>query len=267
MKSNEIRKRLGISASVLKKLVDEGLPFAKNGRARDFDVVEVDGWLVKHGYAEPDQPTVPPPSEVVCETYADLAKALGMTGRDPNRTIASWATQPGFPGTSGTPGKRNARLPVEQIREWLAGREGGGEFAKQDDELRQLDRERRRLQIEFENRKLREQLDRLADVDEVAQFNRQCASDAQAMLRPLADEVVALLPSRTAARIRAQIHKKVTALLDDAFEAIARITRGDTDGEEETHDKEADQTKGKSKGKTKAKRRRAGGSSRAKRRK
>lgn len=228
MNSRGLRKKLGITAAVLKQLIDEGLPFTKKGRARDFDLVAVDQWLMDHGYAEPERPS----GEVICETYADLAKALNMTCRDPNRSIAGWVTQPGFPGTPGTPGKRNARLPVEQIRDWLASREGGGEYAKQDDELRQLDRERRRLQIEFENRKLQEQLDRLADVDEVAQFNRQCAADAQAMLRPLPDEVLALLPPRTTSRVRAQIHKKVTALLDDAFEAIARIARGDVDDEQ-----------------------------------
>ncbi len=269
MNSRELRSKLGITAAVLKKLVDEGMPRAKKGRVWQYDEAAVDQWLLDHGYAEPERP----PGEVICETYDDLVVALGMTGKDPKRVIAGWVKVPGFPGTPGTPGKRNARLPVEQIKDWLATRDGGGEYAKQDDELRQLDRERRRLQIEFENRKLREQLDRLADVDEIAQFNRQCAADAQAMLRPLPDEVLALLPSRTTPRTRAVIHKKVTELLDDAFEAIARITRGDNDGEEDGQNSIKEKDGGKSqrqpqRGHTKKhKRRSSGGSGRSKRRK
>jgi hypothetical protein len=230
LKAAELQKRLGITPAVLKSLVDRGLPVDRRGRIRYFDVAAVDAWLLANGFAEPEPPPAPP--ELICETYADLAVALGMTSRDPNRVIAGWATQPGFPGTPGTPGKRNARLPVEQIRQWLATRESTAELGPKDDELRELDRERRRLQIELESQHLREQLNRLADVDEVARFNRQVAADAQAILRPLADEVVALLPSKTAARIRAAIHKQTNDLLDDAFETIARIVQGDTNAEE-----------------------------------
>lgn len=235
MKAGELQKRLGITPAVLRTLVASGMPVGRCGRVRDFDPLAVDSWLLANGYAEPE-----PPPEVVCETYADLAVALGMTCRDPIRVIAGWATQPGFPGTPGTPGKRNARLPVEQIRNWLATRDGGSAFAASDDEMRELDRERRRLQIELESQRLREQLNRLADVDEVARFNRQCAADAQAMLRPLADEVVALLPSKTASRIRAAIHKATNQLVDDAFASIARMVRGDVDESPNTEATEAE---------------------------
>jgi len=230
MKSKELQKRLKIDAAQLRALVARGLPVGKKGRARDFNPAEVDQWLLDNGFAAPQRPADPP--EVVCTTYAELARALNMNCRDPIRTIAGWVNLPGFPGTAGQPGKRNARLPVQEIRDWLATRQSGAEYASQADELRELDRERRRLQIEFENRKLRQQLDRLADVEEVARFNRQAAADAQAILRPLPDEVVDLLPSNATGRTRARVHARTNELIENAFAAIARMIRGDADNEE-----------------------------------
>lgn len=225
--STALKKKLGISDSTFRRIIKEGLPFTKQGRCRKFDMPTVNAWLYEKGYAKKP--------EKIAKTYAELARELGMTSRDPNRTIGKWAVMPGWPGRAGVPGKQAAYLPVEKIREWLAER-GSDADTSGDSELAALRREQARLQLEVSNRELHASLGRLADVDEVAQFNRQCVSDAMSMLEPLADEVVDLLPSSVRAATRRSVHKAVTEMLDNARESIARIIEGDTDEEESDAD-------------------------------
>lgn len=239
--SNELKSHLGIDERTLRRLLREGLPCAKRKRARVFDLDRVDAWLIDRGYAE--QPAV----ETICQTYAELAIALGMTGKDPTRIIAGWATQPGFPGKPGTQGRRDAHLPVEQIRDWLASRDNALGLAG-DDEMRELQRREKRLRLELAERELQEQLGRLADVEEVAAFNRKVVADTVSILEPLADEVVSLLPRKIAASVRSEVHRAVMTLLDNARESIARVIEGDTD---ETEDVEEAAPKPKPKSKRK----------------
>lgn len=240
--SNQLKSQLGIDERTLRKLVREGLPFSKRKRARQFDLEQVNAWLLQHGYAE--QPAV----ETICQTYAELARELGMAGKDPTRIIAGWVTQPGFPGRPGTQGRRDAFLPVEQIRDWLSSRDNA--FGSSgDDEMRELERQKRRLQLELAQRELQEQLGRLADVDEVAAFNRKVVADTVSILEPLPDEVVSLLPRKVPPATRAEVHRAVMMLIDNARESIARVIEGDTD---ETED-EADEPQPKKKPKSKRK--------------
>jgi phage terminase Nu1 subunit (DNA packaging protein) len=244
LNSNELKSQLGIDERTLRKLVREGLPFAKKGRVREYDLDACNAWLVAQGYAE--QPHV----ETICQTYAELASELGMSGKDPIRVIAGWASMPGFPGRAGTQGRRDAHLPVDQIRDWLASRDNDLGSAV-DDEMRELQRQEKRLRLEISQRDLQEQLGRLADVDEVAAFNRKVVADTVSILEPLADEVVSLLPRKIPAETRSEVHRAVTTLIDNALESIARVVEGDTDETDEAEQEAEVKPKRKSKGRKK----------------
>jgi len=236
----ELRELLGVTKPVLSRLVGEGLPFVlDHRRQKRFERAAVDAWLVEQGYAEVEQPDPPVHAERVCLTYADLAEALGMQGRDPVRVIAGWAKMPGFPGRAGSPGRRDAYLPVDSIRRWAASQgaatNGGGD---QDEELLRLRLERERLKLEREVREELLQAERLADVDEVGRVVSRSVANAKAVLEPLPDMVLSILPATPPdvdewPRFLRSVHAGVQQLLDDAYTEIAEALREDEAEEDE----------------------------------
>jgi len=226
MNRGELLAKLGVGPDVLKTLLAEGLPRVGRGRSERFDWEAVCGWLEAHGYAERQ------PVEQIATTYAELAGLLGMVGTNPERTIAGWVTKPGFPGRPGTPGRRDAYLPVEQIRQWLAdqqtGRRNGVAGAELDDETRELQRQLLRLKLERETRETLLELGRLADVDQVAQFNRQCIANAKSILETLPETIVDTLP-RLGPEERANVFLQIRNLIDSALQEIGRLVEGDTE--------------------------------------
>jgi len=233
----ELQKELGITQRLLTRLIGEGLPFTLEKRSKRFDREAVDQWLVANGYAEVETPERAERAHgQVVQTYQQLAEALAMTGRDPVRQLARWAALPGFPGKPGTQGRRDGYFPVDQIRLWIAARTG----ETHDAELTELRLERERLRLE---REIRDELlaaERLADVDEVARHNARCVANAKAVLEPMADAVVGILPAKAPAakqwpQVLREVHGAVQRLLDDAYAEIEGLIEGDTDEVEDEH--------------------------------
>jgi hypothetical protein len=232
----ELHREIGISQRMLRKMIAAGLPHETRGRARMFDREQVDQWLLEHGYAEADQPLPADTGGQVARTYQQLAEALGMKGKDPIRQLSRWVLEPGFPGKPGTPGRGDSYFPVDQIKLWLAARNGETYHT----ELNELRIERERLRLEREIREEMLAAERLADVDEVARHNSRCVANAKAVLEPLADAVIGVLPGKAPAakqwpRVLSQIHAIVQQLLDDAYAEIEGMIAGDVD---ETDDDE-----------------------------
>jgi DNA-binding transcriptional MerR regulator len=231
----QLHQELGIPQRLLRQLVDEGLPCEApaEGGGRLFDRATVDRWLIEHGYAEVEGPGAGQcGGGQVVQTLHDLAQALDMKGKDPIRQISRWILEPGFPGRSGSAGRRDGYFPVDQIRLWLAARNGGGN--SHNEELAELKIERERLRLEREIRDEMLAAGRLADVDEVAQHNARCVANAKAVLEPMADAVVGILPTRAPSakqwtRVLRQVHGAVQQLLDDAYAEIEGMISGDTD--------------------------------------
>lgn len=228
LKFSELARTLGVSSPKLNELIDRGLPVATGDKnRRRFDLDEVNAWLIDQGLAEPPRR--------ICRTYAELSTELGV----PVRTIQHWATDPGFPGRPGSPGRAEAYLPVDEIQQWRAAKNGtanGFDAYADDDELRELQRRIKRLELEQRERDALEQLGRLANVEDVARFNRQCVANAKAVLEPLADEVVAELPPEIPPETRARIHRRVATLIDNSWQQLADIVSGDTDRIDELED-------------------------------
>lgn len=232
----ELAELIGATRPKLSALVREGLPFVKVGSRKMFDRSDADRWLIDHGYAE-ERPAANEPEERVVTTYAALVEALGLVGKDPVRVVAGWAKRPDFPGRAGSPGRRDAWLPVEQIRRWAAA-QGASGVADQDEELLQLKLERERLRIQREIREELVEQERLADVDEVAAANARAIANARAVLEPMPDAVLNALPTQAPSRkswaiVRRRVHAEVQQLLDDAFIEIATLIRQEAEDDDD----------------------------------
>lgn len=237
--AGELMERLGITRQRLAALIRKGLPCTTRRGNKSFDPVAVDAWLLEHGYAVAVDPEPGSesdglqPSSVsgpIARTYAELANGLGMRSRQAVRMLQKYAAMPGFPGRPATPGKSDGWLPVDIIREWIAALPRGGNVgAEIDDELQAIRKRIAKLNLEREEQELLTRLGRLADVEEVARFNRQCVANAKAVLEPLADEVLELLPRTLEDQVRTRIHQRAQKLLDSAWENLAQMIAGDDD--------------------------------------
>jgi len=223
----KLRSHLGINAAQLQSLVKKGLPWEGKSRKKRFNLEAVNTWLVEHGYAEQIGTT---PTGFVCRTYAELARALGMRGKDPVRIIQRWATEPGWPGRPASPGKQDGFLPVSEIQAWLATRQPATGGIEGDDEIRELKREIARLDLEAKKQEALVVAGKMADVDEVARICLQHIAAAKAILEPLPERVVQLLPVSMSADARRQVYNEVQTLLDSAYEEIADTIEEDEEG-------------------------------------
>jgi hypothetical protein len=165
--------------------------------------------------------------ERIARTYAELAEALGMQAAFPEPILARLARRPGFPGKPGTPGKREAYLPVEQIRSWLA--QHGA--AAVDEEAQAAQRRIALLKLEREERDTLVELGRLADVEEIGKFIGQQIANAKAILLGIPDEVESMLPGEIAAEVRGSIGRKIERRLAAVLNELARMAKGDDDND------------------------------------
>jgi phage terminase Nu1 subunit (DNA packaging protein) len=160
------------------------------------------------------------PEPVIARTYRELGEKLGLTCADPERTLKGYTAR-GMPGQVGGRGKADGRFEVELCRTWIAAHVKGAPATDKRERLLELD-------LEIKERQKLEQLERLADVEEVAAFAATCVANARAILEAIPDEVLSQLEGIEETR-RKSIHEKVTNLVDTAFEELARLNEGDTD--------------------------------------
>jgi hypothetical protein len=171
---------------------------------------------------------VPADQPKIAKTWGELARELGMGGKDPERILQRLGTRADFPGKPGRPGKRDGHFPVETIRAWLATVRTSVETVE-DDELAAVAKRVKLLELEEKEAAAALRLGKLADVDEVGQYCEQVVNNAKAILAALEDEVVAILPASVTAKVRTQIHARVQKLRDGALAELQRLCEGDTD--------------------------------------
>jgi hypothetical protein len=217
MRAGELRKLVGWTAAELKAAVGEGLP--AKGTAG-----EIAGWLREKGRREEAERVSP----WVAKTWAELARALGMRGKEPERVLQRMATRPGFPGKPSRPGKADGELPVEAIRVWLAA--VGHQVDDVDDvELGKLTRRIKWLELEEKEAERLVRAERLADVEVVAQFCEQVIANSKAVLGSIEEEAVAALPESVGVNVRETVRRKVGRLVRTALAELERLAEGDTD--------------------------------------
>ncbi len=163
----------------------------------------------------------------IAKTYGELAKALGLKGSDPERMIQKYL-QRGMPGRPATPGKANGRFDVDVCRAWIqANVKRSGALVG--DRFKELQERILLLDLEIKEAQRLEQLERLADVDELAMFMATCINNAKAIIEGIPDVVLSMLPQAMKDAERARIHRDITKLIDTSFEELAKSIEGDTD--------------------------------------
>jgi phage terminase Nu1 subunit (DNA packaging protein) len=188
---------------------------AKRVAARWGKVVDV-GRLVRECWERPEVE--------IARTYRELAERLPLQCADPERTLKQYAAR-GMPGKPARAGRRDGRFEVEVCRTWIAAHVRGAPARDQRERLLELD-------LEIKEREKLEQLERLADVDEVAAWEATCVANSRAIMEAIPDEVLSHLEGVDEGR-RKTIHAVVTKLVDTAFEELARLNEGDTDPTED----------------------------------
>lgn len=224
MRADELRKKVGWTAAELKAAKAEGLPV--KGTAE-----EVARWLRERGRRAEAERVAPH----VARTWGELARALGMRGKEPERVLQRMAQRPGFPGKASRPGKQDGELPVETIRTWLA-TVGSAVEDVDDEDLLKLQKRLKLLELEEKESERLVRMERLADVEEVSQFCEQVIANAKAVLGPIVEEVVASLPESVGVNVRETVRRRVSKLLRSALQELERLTEGDTDQRDEPGD-------------------------------
>jgi hypothetical protein len=176
------------------------------------------------------------PERRTATTYRELADALEMTCADPERTLKQYTAR-GMPGRPGRPGKKAARFDVEECRLWIAANVRNG---TQDvtEGIRDARGRLTLLDLEIKEGERRQQLEQLADVDEIADFIEICVNDAKAILEALPDEILEALPEELPEETRRNVHRRVERILTNALESISRTIEGDTDPTEDDDEDE-----------------------------
>jgi len=222
--AKQIRGKSGWTAAELREAIAAGCP---DGGSPD----EVAAWLRSVGRAEEAERVAPH----VARTWAELARALGMRGKEPERVLQRMATRPGFPGRPSRPGKADGHLPVEEIRVWLA-TVGHAVEDVDDAELTKIQKRIFWLDLEEKEAARLVRAERLADVEEVAQFCGQVIANAKSVLGSIVDETVAALPESVGVNVRETVRRKVGKLVRTALAELERLAEGDTDSRDESGD-------------------------------
>jgi hypothetical protein len=164
----------------------------------------------------------------IAKTWSELARELGMGGKDPERILQRLGTRPDFPGKPGRPGRRDGHFPVEDIRAWLATIRTTVDQVD-DEEITAVTKRVKLLELEEKEAAAALRLGKLADVDEVGQYCVQVVNNARAILASIEDEVVGALPATVPAKVRTTIYRRVQKIRDAAMLELQRLSEGDTD--------------------------------------
>jgi hypothetical protein len=164
----------------------------------------------------------------VARTYGELASKLGLSCADPERTLKAYLSR-GMPGRPGKPGRGDGWFPVDSCRLWIEVHTRTNSLPGGSDELHELRERITRLDLEIREREQLEQLERLADVNEVSSFVESVVYNLKAMLEAMPDLCLAALPSEVDEEGRRSIHQVWTQQIDQCFEEMARLSRGDDD--------------------------------------
>lgn len=199
---HELIEYLKIDEPTLRKWLKEGLPRTRRGRADEFDRAEILEWrLTEQGIAK---------------TLGQVAKHFGVKPREVDRWVA--AGMPGVPGNSAIPG----HLDLMEIAAWLEENELNIKRDKEPSGPRA-----RLLEIETRTKELRYQqlAGEVVELDPISRVTVRHIHEAKAVLERIPDEVLAVLPAKTPARVRRAIRVEVFDLIDASCQMLADTIR------------------------------------------
>lgn len=165
----------------------------------------------------------------IARTRPELAKALGLKSKDPQRQISRWEQQDGFPGRAGKAGRQDGHYPVDEIAAWIDANTGQAIPDTEDADV--VAAKRRVALLEWERKELDalEKLGQLADVDELGQFLAIVTGNTKAIIGALPEKLLESLPASLSEDVRADIYSKAEEIVDSACLEIERYILGDDD--------------------------------------
>ncbi len=224
--TKQLCDRLAITSRELSAWLREGLPSEGRGKKRQFDPAAVAAWLRQTGRAQVEaQPSAMP--AVVVTTRDEAARLLGVN----LRTLATWLTEPSFPGKAGSPGRQDGYFPIDQIQLWWQARCGADHRTKAGSSEEVAKAKLRRLLIEADLQQI--ELERatrsLLDADDVARLAERMIATAKTRLDQVADQVNARLPAKFPRQLRRMVRRTLLKAIAEACDDVAELVAGDSD--------------------------------------
>lgn len=235
----QLKKKLGLSATRLARLIKQGLPCKGKGAKRKFNPMAVAAWLKQHGHAIEIQNSefrIQNAADQVARTIAEAALLLDVAPR----TLAQWQTDATFPGQAGTPGRRDGYYPIAAIRTWhLATHGAQSRHGASDAELAAVKRLKAQIECDRDQVDLERELGTIHDTAAEERLIRRQIATAKALLEEMADKVQSRLPSKVPPAVRQRIRQAIEEVLAETLNAIAELAAGDTDATDDAPDEPA----------------------------
>jgi len=201
MNSQEICETLQINRRILGVWIKRGMPHTREGRAYQFDDEAVRKWLLQEGLVR---------EENVVGAAGDVANHFGVS----ERTVQYWRNK----GMPGEPGYFN----LDAIALW---RTEQGHASGQQTPSTRIREELLEIEKETKAARLQQLRGELVELDPVRRAGIRHIFEAKAILERIPDEVLALLPAKTPARVKRPIREQVLQLVDAACQGLADMLR------------------------------------------
>lgn len=174
-----------------------------------------------------------PPPELIATTIGEAARIIGVSPR----VLATWLTDPTFPGEPGQPGKQNGRFPIERIRTWhLATHGPRAKGQERDEETAALKLLKAQLDCDREQVALERAIGSIGDVEEFAALARRVIAAAKGQLDELADRTLARLPAKLPGAVKRTIRQVIAQSVTDVLNGLAELIAGDSDETDDVPD-------------------------------
>ena len=261
MKTSELAKLLGVSVKRIDQWCSEGMPAhgPKSKRKRQFNPSLVYQWLIANGHAvadaqtpapepdppkppakngkppasstedtEPNSPVIPddpppitePGDGLILRTRAECAKYFDVHVR----TVATWLTDPTFPGKSGDKGAQNGYFPALKIFMWLQ-RQSRQRTVEANPTRQKLDE----IKLAAAEHKLRQERGEVISLDDAIALVSRAQSIAINRLMALPDMLVELLPPDMDQRLKDDYYERASNECKQAAQSVGRALMEDDD--------------------------------------
>lgn len=227
LKFRELAKKLRITHSRLRELIELGLPFSRSGRGRVFEAGAVASFLVQNNLAARAKRE----GGMVATTRAEASAALGIS----TRTLHDWSRMDGFPDYDpGHPGRQDGRWPIEQIQAWRAAAGLGKPDADGLENTQSAAKTKVwNIRAARETLELHKQLGLILDKEETVLFFERVSAAAQITLSTLPDRVVEALGDEVPSDLVSRVHEIAAVAAQDACAEVAGLIDVGADEDEE----------------------------------
>ena len=207
LSSKQLMETLSVDQKTINRWVRRGMPFKKDGRKRVFDAEMVEAWLIDEGLAR-----VPASDEVVLTTRNEVASYFQVS----IRTVATWLSDPSFPGKSGDTTGVGGRFPVGAIDAWRQQKTQGGVRSEFDDQIKA--EQLRKLKLHNNA-----SAGQLVDAEEVRRRNIRPHTLARRILDAIPDEIKSVMPADSPPVVISEVRRMAQLKVEEACATLAGL--------------------------------------------